>query len=277
MIIPLKQAESLEIEFIGGINYLSYNTEEKAKQDDEIFTGSPFLSGRLRLKDSLTDKLGYNFTFERDNIFQNTLSGILYTSLDSFNVEFGVFIGICNNFEFPLDFGIRGGLEYFIPGILTLSIKGLSTIAYQYESFDKSYREAIEVNLGFWTPNIIFTLSVGIKNFTRQINDSLELQDDQRRILFSADVYAKNVPYTLRLDLGLETLTRVYIGKNSSEADMFNALFAGLEFNWQYSKPFRFIAGFELPVYLWADELMLSPAFGDFIYKAHAGFVWKSF
>ena len=114
------------------------------------------------------------------------------------------------------------------------------------------------------------------KYFTQRINDRLLVRDELIRYGFSADVFSKNVPYNIRIDMGYQSLKRFYLSgsSNSAVSDEIKSLYLGFEAGWRIRGPLKLILGLEMPVFSWAEQPLKSPGRETVLYKAHAGISW---
>jgi len=278
--------EALELEFNGGINYLTFHpdrdTAHSESNDNKKFQSYPFFFGNLSVRGDISSSLALSINAVRDNILLNSINAMLYNTTDFFRFEFGPFIGMSDKMETP-DAGIKGSIEFTFPGIVFFSFGGSSTLGSGFEFASGNFRESAEIRLGFWLPNVIPSVSASTKSFTRQANDFMTLRDTLTRIQLSVDIFFKNSGNTFRIDAGNETYTRVYKGGIlEPTTDELNAWFVGFEMRLQVSKPMRIIAGIEMPVtYTVVDkstgdnpgEPMIAPDFPWDIFKANAGVI----
>jgi hypothetical protein len=117
------------------------------------------------------------------------------------------------------------------------------------------------------------------KSFALEERANLTIEDSLTRYFFRADVFSKNVPYTCRLDLGYQNVSRSYSSYLVSgstldlarEADEFKALYIGLETAYMITPAFKLLLGGEMPVYAWSVRPMKNPDKGSFLFKAYAG------
>lgn len=279
LLVPCGLLGALEIELTGGLNSLSFNPYKETAYgegaDSMQFEGYSYISGDLLLKSSIYDKIGFKIHASRDNILQNSLSCELTLNADYLYIEFGAFAGMKDSLEIP-DMGITGGIDFFYPGIAFLSFYGSSSLGSRYEFMSDNYRETLEVKLGFWLPNVIPSLSASIKSYSyaKESEDSA-IRNELIRLQLGADIFAKNFPFTVRVDAGYEIFTRFY--ESSGITDEFSAIFAGFEFNWQALKPLRVIAGLEMPVYFIEKEpLKVTDSFW-LLYKFYGGVAFTFF
>jgi len=272
--------QALEIELIGGLNNLTFHpdrvTAHGQSADSTQFSGYPYGFGYFHLKNDISSIFGFNIHASRDNILKNSISGSIFTDTEFLKVEFGVFAGISDKFETPHT-GVMGSLELMYPGVIFMSLNGSSTLGTQFNFASKSSRESFEFKLGFWLPNIIPAFSFSTKNFTGHPEDSSTIYDEIVRYQLGIDIFAKNFPVTFHIDVGYETLKRLYTNGNSNNTDELNAVYTGLEAKFQVTKPLRIIVGFEMPVYSWATQPMKDPANTYSLYKFHGGFSYTFF
>lgn len=272
-------AGAMEIELSGGMNFMTFHPDRVTAHGESInykeFKEYPFIFGDFYLKNEISDKMGFNIHAQRDNILRNSLSGTVTASTEYFNVEFGPFIGINDNFDKP-DAGIMGRMELLYPGIAFLSLSGSSSLGSQYKFMGDNGRETAEISLGFWLPNTIVNICANFKSYTRQAEDT-EIRDELIRIIVSPEYFIKNAPITVRLDAGYEILSRSYKRVNKNIKDELSAVFAGLQVKWQLTKPLRVNAGFEIPLYCVVTEPMKNPANYFLLYKFNGGIVYSFF
>jgi len=271
---------ALEIEFTGGIDNFTFHpdrvTAHKESKNYKTFQEYPFGYFDLSIKGEVSEKMGVNIHAQRDHILRNSLNAKIWANMDYLSVEFGPFIGMGDRADKP-DLGVTGSIQVAYPGIAFLSVNGTSSLGTEYEFMSKNHREVLETKLGFWLPNIIATFSAGTKNYTYQF-DEKTIRDELARFMFSADIYNKNFPLRVRIDVGYEVLSRFYgYGSRSEINDELSAIFTGIDIRWQFSRNMRFIAGFEIPVYYTAAEPMVSPKTNGELYKFIAGVAYTTF
>ena len=272
---------ALEIEFAGGVNNLTFHPQSELEygEGNRRLQAYPYGLLNLIIRGDLSGILSYDISIERDNILQNSITGALITRTDNFRFEFGLFMGISDKFDTP-DMGFTGNIEFTLPGIGYLSLSGSSTLGDYMAFTSNNRRETAEIKLGYWLlDNFILTLSAETKSFTRHYGtpNLTAIRDQLTRYQFSIEYYDKNSPYTVRLDTGYETLSRAYTRGNRIPAkDELNALFAGVELNWQITHPIRIKAGIEIPINITpVAPLTVAPGLGFF--KAYAGITYSFF
>lgn len=267
-----------EIELIAGVNNMTFHPDRETTYGKDAnstqFEGYPFIFGDFIFRAGIFENTKFIFHIARDNILQNSLNCKLAVNTGNFNMEFGAFIGISDTFEKP-DAGITGSIEFISPGILMVSLDCSSSLGFQNEFLGKNHRETAGIKIGFWLPHVIPSFSASVKSFTRQPENSVTIQDELVRLQLSGDMFAKNFPLTVRIDCGMEILSRSYKRGNSDTADKLNAIFTGFEAKWQVSKPLRIIAGFEMPIFYITANPMSKPEFS--LYKFYGGVAYTLF
>ena len=264
---------SLEIEAVAGAGNMVFDTDRETSlgSKDKHFTGNTFVLGHFNLRGDFSDLIGYSVRFERDMILRNMLSGKVELDLVYLNLELGPIMGTFNSHEQPVNAGIQGGLKLLYPGIIFGSFSGSTTLGPD-KGFTGDYTQSCaELNMGFWLPNIISSFSFTVKNFTIQEDDYLLIRDELMRYRFSADIFSKNVPYTIRVDMGYQVLTRSYSEYTDTDTDELKALFIGFEGKLHVASPVCIILGLEMPVYTWAGKPMKNPETDLVFYKFHSG------
>ena len=277
----------MDLELIGGLGNLAFDQGQKtALSGDPSDPGAfdpqyfPLLSARLSGE---SEGFTYSFGFERDPIMRNSLFATVKVEQEYFFVEAGPFFGLFNSSKLPVNPGISTGLGLMIPGKVFIEAKGSSTLAFISMENKGNYSQyAGEVGVGFWVPYVICSLNLSIQNFALREQADLLIEDEAVRYFFRANVHTKNVPYTIRVDLGYQSLRRVYTTwtvdsgaiVKKSETDEYKSLFVGLEGSYTFSPALKFLLGGEMPVYSWPVRPMQDPPKGSKLFMLRAGVVW---
>jgi len=277
---------SLDLELVGGLGNLAFDKDRTTALSDTNAAGafSPQLFP-LALARLSGDYRGLAWTvgFQRDPLERNRLFGNLRADLGYFFLEAGPVIGVFNSSKFPLNPGISAALGLSIPGIIFVQASGSSTLGAVMDITGSYFQNTGDISTGFWVPHVVCSLNLDAKNYSSREEANLLVTDGLIRYFFRADVYTKNVPYTLQLDLGFQKLSRSYstqkIDSNNdfvkdTETDEFKSVFVGLEGTYTFNSAFKFLLGAEMPVYSWGVRPMKDPPKSAFLFEAHAGIVW---
>ena len=280
------QAFSLDLEFIGGLGNIAFNPNRTSPlsdpDDPRAFSPHLFPLVLARLSGE-SNGLMYNAGFERDPLLRNRLFANLKLDLDFFSIEAGPFFGLFNTAKLPFNPGISTTLGLAVPGIIFVKAGGSSTLG--VIPMDKKGNHSQytgDISVGFWVPHVICSLNMSVQDYTLRKEENLLVEDELKRYFFSADVYTKNVPYTIQLDLGFQKLSRSYVSQRvendnivkDTETDEFKSVFAGMEITYTFSPALKFLLGGEMPVYFWGVSPMKNPSKGTILFEAHIGVIW---
>ena len=278
--------ENMEIEIIGGWGNLSYDqtrTSPLSADAGEAFDPQIFPLVLLRFSGELKG-LAFNTGFERGPMVKNRLFANVKMDLDYFYFEAGPFLGLFNSPKLPVNPGISATLGLKIPGVIFAQAKGSSTLAFiPMEKRGMHSQYSGELGIGFWVPYVVCSFNTGRENFSQRERTNLLIEDELARYFFRADVYTKNVPYTIRVDLGYQNLSRSYTSPETDgtdivyrgQSDEFKSLYMGLEGIFSIDPGLRLFLGGEMPVYSWAVRPMKDPPKSQMLYQARFGFIMK--
>jgi hypothetical protein len=261
----------------GGGGNLSFDSERETTFGSEGIRFEPRLYpfGAISLEGTYSGMVDYRVSFERDPVLRNHMFAGAGFTFSFLRLEFGPFIGLFNTDERIISPGIAAALGLEFPGILFGSLKGASTIGSLALFPGDFIQETGEIAVGFWVPYVVCTLSINTKSFTERKTEDLLVKDEHTRYQFRADVFTKNVPYTIRVDLGYQSLKRAYSpGGSNFETDELKSVYAGFEGTYRIIPAFRLILGAEMPVYTWGEKPLKGPEKNTFMYQFHAGFEW---
>jgi hypothetical protein len=248
-----------ELEVIGGVNGFTYQPDKTwAYYDPDVenqFMPYKYWLANITFRHNTSETLNWSVSLERDNILKNSINALFGAKTDLFNVKFGPFLGFIDDFAIP-DAGIIGNLDLYLPGIISLSISGSSTLGSQFDFTSANYRETAGIKLGFWMENAIPSISANIKFFSRQMNEFLIVEDTLFRYLFTLELFAKNSSVSGFINLGYQTYTKVYRKGRIESSDVLNSGLAGLGVNWQITRPLCLKMGLEVPLFVSATAPM---------------------
>jgi hypothetical protein len=269
---------ALDLGVAAGAGNMAFDpeSEDPLGADRGTFEAHHFPLGYADLSGEFSGRFYYRLRMEQDLLLRRRLLGTGGLNLEYLRLEFGPFIGAFNTEEQPVNPGILGGLVLRYPGIIFGSLKIFSTLGSTVRLPGEYIQSGGEIALGFYVPHVICTLSVNSKTFTQRLNDKLLVTDGLLRYQFSADVFSKIVPYTVRVDLGYQSLRRSYAGDGGgdSEADELRSIFAGFEGTWRIIAPLKLVLGLEMPFYSWGVRPLKSPERSSILYRTHAGLIW---
>jgi hypothetical protein len=293
LLILAVNAGALELTVSGGGGNFSYDLdrENSLGAAGEAFESKGYGYGLVGLKGDFSDLVGFSIALERDSIMRNRFVTNADIRLGRLKLEVGPFVGIFNDARQPLNAGISAGMGVEIPGILFGSIKAGSTIGALASQAGENLQQTSDISIGFWVPHVVCTLSMNGKSFTNRANELLMTKDERIRYQFQADVFGKNIPYTIQVNIGYQSLKRSYMPQGSaaivddgtfsgifvsvpSETDELRSVYFGFEATYRIVPQIQVMLGAEMPIYSWSKEPMQSPNREKAFFELNAGIVW---
>lgn len=261
----------------GGNTAFNHEREDALGLSGGTFVPNNYFVGSIDVKGEYSDFFDFTMRFECDPLLRARALGGISFNFNYGRLEMGPLIGLFNSKEQPLTAGVSGTLQLEYPGIIFASLKASSTLASMQAAIGDYSQSEGEAALGFWVPNVICTFSINKKDFSTLMSDTLLARDTQVRYNFSSDVYSKNVPYTIRIDLGYQVLKRYYIPMRTAvweeAGDEFKMVYGGFEGTWRVAPPLRILLALEMPFYTWSVLPMKKDTAAVFI-QAQAGIIW---
>ena len=281
------RAFSLELELIAGVGNIAFDSDNKtALSADELNPGAfkplyfPLIRARLLAE---FNGIGFSFGFEKDPIQRNSLFASIRYDHEYFFIEGGPFFGLFNTKKLPVNPGVSGTLGLMLPGIVFVEAGGATTLAAIPMEKEGNYSQTgADLKAGFWVPHVICSLNMSLKNNTLRDTTTTLIEDELHRYFFRADVFTKNYSYTVKVDMGFQSLKRSYtsldvVGSDivkTTQTDEFRSLFIGMEGTFTIIPGLKFVLGGEIPVYSWSVRPMEDPPQKTIFFEARAGIIF---
>jgi hypothetical protein len=275
---------ALELEITGGLGNVAFDTGRTSSLSagEETFDAQLFPLVRAAVSGKLKDYFGFSGGIERDPLLRNRLFASLSIDLDYVSLEMGPVMGLFNSEGQAVNPGFLAGIKAELPGIFFANLEASSSLGSVLDITGNYGHKSADIAAGFWVPYVICSLNFSARTYAVQEKANLLTEDSLTRYFFRADVYTKNVPYTIRVDLGCQNLKRSYSGyviNNASlektvTTDEFKSFFLGLEGAYTFSPELRITLGGEFPVYSWSVGPMKSPHKDSFLFRARTGIIW---
>jgi hypothetical protein len=267
---------SLELTFRGGAGNVGFNPDLRSPLGPAggVFDNYVYPYGELGVDGSFSELIGYHAVLIRDPILRNRVTGEVEIRLSFLRLSVGPVISPFNTGETPISPGVSGRLELQFPGIVFGSLAASSNFGTALVNTGDFLQQSGEAALGFWVPNAVCAFQASTRSFTERISRALVIKDELTRYQFRADVFSKNVPYTIRVDLGYQSLKRSYSGGSLDDADDLESIYLGFEGTWRIVPQIKIILGAEMPVYSWGASPLKGPDRDDVLFNAHAGLIW---
>ncbi|MDR2095608.1 MAG: hypothetical protein LBP76_08840 [Treponema sp.] len=275
---------AMDMRIEGWAGNLHFDPESTAALGPDGKAFEPFFNvdGLIQLDGNYGEHFIYRVGLERDGILNNRIITAAGFDLNYVRLYLGPFAGIFNTEERLMNPGIAASFRFDIPGILFGAAAVASTLGGSLQSPGDYSQEMGEFSLGFQAPHIIITAGITDKRFSRQQDTAVLTRDELSRYNVQFEIFAKNVPYMVHINMGYQNLKRSYITQsidmgappylvNNTVTDELNSIYAGFEFIYQINSKIKVFAGIESPVYAWGEAPLKSPAKDTFIFKAGGG------
>jgi hypothetical protein len=271
-----ERLQALELRFFGGVENFAFDPGLEASLGAAAQRFEPRIVpfGLVGVEGDLAGLGDFSLACERDPLLGNRIRSNIGIRFDFVKLDFGPFISAFNSSKQIINPGIAAALALEFPGLVFGSLKAASTIGSLAALPGEHLQQTGEIALGFWVPYVVCTLSINSKAFTERKTDKLTVKTERIRYQFRADMFTKNVPYTVYIDLGYQTLKRSYVDSGSSSGDELKSIYTGFEITYRIAAPLRLILGAELPVYTWAAKPFKGPAKDTFLYEFRGGIIW---
>jgi hypothetical protein len=267
----------LDLRVVGGAGNLAFDPELESSLGAADKQFEPYLHPlwQIGVEGEFSDLVDFSAAWERDPLLGHRIFANVGINFEHIELDFGPFISPFNTMEQPFSPGIAAALGLEFPGILFGSLKAASTIGTLAVLPGEYMQQTGEIALGFWVPHVICTLSLNTRALTRRESEILLVKDEHTRYQFRADVFTKNVPYTIYIDMGYQSQKRSYIPSGAdSVTDELKSVYIGCEGTYRILPSLKLLLGLEIPVYAWAEKPLKGPEKDRFLYQFRGGLIW---
>jgi hypothetical protein len=262
---------ALDLTVTGGLGNVNFDPASQESLGSGAFSPSDLYPlGQIRVDWDYSEVIRCGAAFERDPLLRNMISTNVEFITGPVRLDMGPFMGVFNTDNDDITPGISAAASLEIPGILFGAVKVSSTIGAGLTMPGDYIQEGGEMTLGFWVPHVIASLSITSRGFTEQLTEALVTRDEHIRYQLGAEVFSKNVPYTVHIDMGYQSLRRSYI-TGTVQTDELRSIYAGFEAIFAVLPSIKLILGAEAPIYSWGKAPLKAPPQTTFMYRAHTG------
>ena len=286
-------ASGLDIGLYGGAGNISFDTGKTELLSDESDPGmfSPLFFPLARaVVSGESGIISYEGGFEKNPILRSRLYANIGVDVTFFTMEVGPFFGLFNTEEVIFNPGFTAALGFQVPGIIFAKVSASSSLGVDLEAVGSYTQKTGLVSAGFWVPHVICSLNINTQTYAQKMDINMLAEDSLDRYFFRADVFSKNVPFTVKLDIGYASLKRSYSSKSievneispgvfegkivtAQENDEFRYVYMGLEGTFRISHLFKFYVSGEMPLYSWSVPKMKNPEKNTFFFQAMGGII----
>lgn len=262
----LQFAVSWDFILKGGVDYASYPPTSESSVGS-VFTPEFLPVAGATLKGDFAGMYNYNISCGSDPIWRNTASGDIGCYFGNVNMSIGFFTGT-DDFTFKytdIGFSGRAGIEF--PGAFLVKAGFASSVNYDTKAAGTSWRQMIDAQAGFWLPHILIIAELQMKDYTKQVTETLDIHTSRVRYTGSMDIFAKNMPYRICFSFGYQVLSRIMTESVPLEESNYESFLAGFRFYFQAGKTFAWFIEGEAP-------FTIAGSF-KFFYNASLGLVFS--
>ena len=275
---------AMQLEISAGAGNLTYDSDLKEalslESNPKPFDPKLFLLGRAAVSGE-TSYFYYEAGIERSPILRNLFFANFGVDLINFSMHVGPFVGLLNTPEEIFNPGLAVGLGLEFPGIFYVNANASSSLGGTWGAVGSYTQRTGDVSAGFWVPHVICSLNVQTQSFSEKKDVNLLVEDSVIRYFFRADVFAKNIPFTVKVDLGYGSLMRSYYAQmiesneivTESTKDEFRFFYVGFRAAYSFSQRLQVFLSGELPVHAWSVPEMKNTKHGTFLFQAQTGVV----
>ncbi|MCL2832295.1 MAG: hypothetical protein FWD78_03915 [Treponema sp.] len=287
LVFPLA---AIDIGLYGGAGNIAFDTKSKSILGDAVlpkaFTphlyplAGAYVSGENGF-------VSYEGGFQMDPILRNRLYADIGIEMSFFSMKVGPFIGLMNTDEEFFNPGFTAALGFQLPGIFFINFEASSSFGPALETTGSYTQKTGGISAGFWVPYVICSLNMSSNSYAQRIDLNLLAEDSIDRYFFRADIFTKNVPFTIKVDIGYALLKRSYSSQvvtdgavsgeydivTSKTSDQLKFIYAGLQAAYSINSMFKLYAGAEMPLYSWSVPDMKNPDKKALMFNASGGII----
>jgi hypothetical protein len=234
--------------------------------DNYFWGGAGFLI--LPLGEDASLKLNY----ETDPVLRNLAQALVLFERGPARIAVGPFVGFLNDTGSSLSAGLSTTVRFQWPGVAFISARNDGGLSLGLVPGAASEPQALaELAAGFYARNAIVSAAVSGRRFEATDAAGSLVADSLTRYLLSVDVYKKNVPYTLLLQIGYQVRSK-YFGADSS-TDSLGSLIAGIRLGVQVGSGITLTGDLSSAIFTFGGENLQgrSPQADAFLFQSSLG------
>ncbi|MDR1948456.1 MAG: hypothetical protein LBQ38_03620 [Spirochaetaceae bacterium] len=265
---------ALDLRISGGLGNNAFDPARKLPLGTNTFSPHYYPRILVDLEGDFSNYITFGASFERDPILRNRLGGTVGLKAGYVHLDMGPFMGVFNSADKAVNPGISAAVRLEIPGILYGTAMTASTIGANMNVPGNYIQSEGEAALGVWVPFALTVFSIRTRSYTEQKTSELSLSDEQTRYQLGTEIFAKNMPYTIRVDIGYQSLRRTYaIVSEGPETNELRSVYAGFEGVFTITPMLKLLVGMEMPVYNWGQQPLKGPPSNTVLFDLHTGVI----
>lgn len=220
---------------------------------------------------SVADNIRIEGGLRYDPVLRYSAYSIFSYTEDILTVWLGPYFGLFNDLSVILNPGLSAGVKLQIPGVMFLSIRSDSSIQSLLLKTGDCLQELTSVSFGFYVVNAICTLGYSVKSFTKNLGTSMTV-DSQSEYSFRAELFQKNIPYRIAVNLAYQSLSKSYIESGATTSNVVNSIVISPELDLLLGKAFVFYTVFDGCVFSFGEAQLIGGTTSSFLFRVSSGF-----
>lgn len=247
-------------------------SDDRQVTDTTIPTGLFPWGIDVGISHSTSPESGFGFLYENDEILGHRIFASVDYRSAFLLARVGVFTGL---FNAPNDYftpGMSTEVGFDIPGLVFASVRtdrGFSSVLVKTGNY---LQEMSNLTAGLYVPNAIASAQYEVKTF-QQKTATGTTTDRLNSYAFVTNIYAKNVPYRVRIRLAYEDLQKIFSDGTTSTIHGWGSLLLGTRLEIDFTRYLTYYADLDSNIYSFgtAELLGTNPDPSYFYFRASTG------
>jgi len=268
-------AAALDAGFVFRSSNLQFPWDEAAPIPATVTTfpaDNLFWGGEAWVSESLGEEADVRVSYERDPVLRNSVTAAVQFERGIARISVGPRIGLFNDDETPFSAGLSATVRLQWPGVAYVSMRSDGGLSVGVLSGGADPQARAELATGLYFHNVILSGIVSAKRFNElDSSGDAAITDSWTRYALEADIFKKNVPYTLLLSMGYELRSKRFV--EADKTDSLGAIVLGATATAKMTKSLSLVAELGSGFYTFGlDELSgRGPSSSSFMFSAGLG------
>ncbi len=264
---------ALEIQNLASYGNLAFDSTRETSLGSALFSPNPYWAASIQISERIDDSLAFSLELERDPLLRNLVRALVNYDLGFVRLSAGPFFGPFNTADLPLSAGLSISARLEVAGILYGSFRSDSTIGAGASINGDYIQQSSELSAGFWLPNILLSVRLANDMFAHRLSQEKLIVDRRTRYELVIDIFKKNIPYTVHLNAGYDSLRRSYQGASSAEnaEDQLDSIILGGGLTILLNQLFKMDIAMEATPSAWGVGGIAGPAASAFLFELTVG------
>ena len=276
MLTTMSSLYAFEVDSSAMVTNLYWAPSRNADTPGETFNGQDyFWNWNESFKAALGKELEVRTGWLTDPILRHQLFVDFMGHYNNLSFSVGPVLGTFNTQQTWFSPGIRTEFQYTLPGVLFFRTH-LETSFPPLLAPGDTYSGELKGSLGFYLENGIVTLEAENKTFVENKSNT-NVKDNLTKYLMDTEIFVKNFPMRLAIDLGYQSLSRIYYPVNTSVSTQVETALFGGKITWDINSKSSIYVKEENSLFSFGQQSTVYsvPDYG-LLFSLEAGYRWKS-